>query len=72
MIIRNTIIGLVGFYLIISLMGSDNDNHKSAGIDAYSNCKRSTETQLVAAEYQLKYPSTSLSQIKHILCEDAK
>lgn len=38
----------------------------------YGQCKADPTVRMVAGMYKQKYPSTSLDQILHILCKDAR
>lgn len=38
----------------------------------YGQCKADPTVRFVAAQYRQQYPSTSLNQILHILCKDAR
>jgi hypothetical protein len=73
MIIRNILIAIVGYYLIIAAFNHVGSGYKSDYTPgAYTSCKQSPETAVVIAEYQLNNPSVSHNQIAHIVCKDAK
>jgi len=64
---------------IFTFLAISSMNVYALGIDpnhirsmTYGQCKADPTVRFVASVYKEKYPSTSLNQILHILCKDAR
>ena len=64
---------------IFTVLAAISVNAHSLGIDpeyirsmTYGQCKANPTVRFVAEYYKQKYPSTSINQILHTLCKDAR